>query len=286
MADLSIQGALALDPPSPLSFGEILVRTDAEGRFCLNDLHRAAGGEAKHQPANWLRLQQTQDLASELDRDEIPQKRGIESKQGLGTFVARELVIAYAAWISPAFHLKVIRYFLDGISTNREVRAIEQDQAPCSMPAAKHFVFSSGHTLRTASDPDGGGVMFNWNDICAILGYTSSPSVIRRYLLNEGDIKKFVIRTGVGHYPTNHVTRQGLLRALDRCCRPNTDAVKDWIVREVIPAIDGTRQTRPLAPLPTPERVASQIDLEVIKALEMACQAMTAMASVIKPMIR
>lgn len=285
MADLSIQGALALDPPSPLSFGDILVRTDAEGRFCLNDLHRASGGEKRHGPSYWLANAQTRALIEEVVTTGIPAVASVEGAAG-GTFVARELVIAYAAWISPAFHLKVIRYFLDGISTHREERAIQQDDAPCLMPTAKQFVFASGHTLRTASDPDGGGVMFNWNDICAILGYTSSPSVIRRYLLNEGDIKKFVIRTGVGHYPTNHVTRQGLLRALDRCCRPNTDAVKDWIVREVIPAIDGTRQTRPLAPQPTPERVASQIDLEVIKALEMACQAMTAMASVIKPMIR
>ncbi len=87
------------------------IRTDAQGRYCLNDLHRAAGAESRHQPANWLRMQQTQDLAAEIDRGGIPQIRGIESKQGLGTFVAKELVYAYAMWISPAFHLKVIRAY-------------------------------------------------------------------------------------------------------------------------------------------------------------------------------
>jgi hypothetical protein len=84
---------------------------DAEGRYCLNDLHRAAGGEKRHQPSDWLRLQQTQDLVAELATTSIPGIPGIESKQGLGTYVAKELVYAYAMWISAAFHLKVIRAY-------------------------------------------------------------------------------------------------------------------------------------------------------------------------------
>ncbi|MEJ3621044.1 phage antirepressor KilAC domain-containing protein [Brachymonas wangyanguii] len=86
------------------------IRRDAEGRFCLNDLHRAAGGEKKHQPSDWLRIQQTQELVAELG-NVIPGIPGIQSKQGLGTFVCKELVYAYAMWISPAFHLKVIRAY-------------------------------------------------------------------------------------------------------------------------------------------------------------------------------
>lgn len=81
------------------------MRTDAEGRYCLNDLHRASGGEKRHQPSDWLRGKQTQELVAELEAGGIPQIRGIESKQGLGTFVVKELVYAYAMWISPAFHL-------------------------------------------------------------------------------------------------------------------------------------------------------------------------------------
>lgn len=101
-----------------LTIADTAIRQDAEGRYCLNDLHRASGAEAKHQPANWLRLQQTQDLAAELDREAIPQNRGIESRQGLGTFVRKELVYAYAMWISPAFHLKVIRAY-DSMATGQ-----------------------------------------------------------------------------------------------------------------------------------------------------------------------
>ncbi|NMG64392.1 DNA-binding protein [Azoarcus indigens] len=87
------------------------IRADAEGRYCLNDLHRAAGGEKRHQPSDWLRIQQTQDLIAELAIAGIPGIPGIESKQGLGTYVAKELVYAYAMWISAAFHLKVIRAY-------------------------------------------------------------------------------------------------------------------------------------------------------------------------------
>lgn len=31
-----------------LTIANTTIRQDAEGRYCLNDLHKAAGGEAKH----------------------------------------------------------------------------------------------------------------------------------------------------------------------------------------------------------------------------------------------
>jgi hypothetical protein len=30
------------------------IRQDEQGRFCLNDLHQASGGESRHRPAYWL----------------------------------------------------------------------------------------------------------------------------------------------------------------------------------------------------------------------------------------
>lgn len=97
-----------MNSSTPLILAETIIRQDEFGRFCLNDLHRAAGENSKHQPSNWLRLQQTIDLIEEVS---IPQIRGIESKQGLGTFAIKELVYAYAMWISPKFHIEVIRAY-------------------------------------------------------------------------------------------------------------------------------------------------------------------------------
>jgi hypothetical protein len=103
---------------TPLIVADTAIRQDTAGRFSLNDLHRAAGGAKRHQPSDWLRLQQTQELLSEL---ETPGNPGVSETTGIpvvsiegragGTFVAKELVYAYAMWISPAFHLKVIRAY-------------------------------------------------------------------------------------------------------------------------------------------------------------------------------
>ena len=78
----------------------------------LNDLHFAAGGEAKHKPSNFIRLDTTVELieAIKADSDSEPVKV-IRGTQG-GTYVCEELVLSYAMWISPKFHLIVLRAFL------------------------------------------------------------------------------------------------------------------------------------------------------------------------------
>lgn len=99
-----------------LTIGASTIRA-LDGIFSLNDLHRASGGEARHKPSEWLRLQQVQELIAEMGKAGIPalvKKHG--GKNGSQTYAPREAVIAYAAWISPAFHLKVIRVFLDAVA--------------------------------------------------------------------------------------------------------------------------------------------------------------------------
>jgi hypothetical protein len=106
-----------------ITIGEISIRQDAEGRYSLNDLHKASGGMKIHQPSNWLANQQTKDLIAELSKPLnllTPENLGLEQNQPVkvinggskpGTYVVRELVYAYAMWISAAFHLQVIRTF-------------------------------------------------------------------------------------------------------------------------------------------------------------------------------
>lgn len=104
-----ISGATVHACNASLTIADTAIRQDAEGRYCLNDLHRAAGGEKRHGASYWLANQQTRDLIAELETTGKPVDTS-EGRNG-GTYVVKELVYAYAMWISPAFHLKVIRAY-------------------------------------------------------------------------------------------------------------------------------------------------------------------------------
>ncbi|SFB74132.1 KilA-N domain-containing protein [Polaromonas sp. OV174] len=110
----------------PLTISSTAIRQDTEGRYCLNDLHRAgmARGTATkhHRPGEFLRRKETQELIaaaakrcadSRIDPVAII-KGGDAAVQG--TFVSRPLVYAYAMWINADFHLDVIEAF-DTIQT-------------------------------------------------------------------------------------------------------------------------------------------------------------------------
>ena len=79
------------------------IRTDVEGRYCLNDLHKAAGGEKTHQPSNFFRLDSTNGLIDELDNSSDMRNIAVVTIPGRngGTYVAKDLIYAYAMWISP-----------------------------------------------------------------------------------------------------------------------------------------------------------------------------------------
>lgn len=103
------------------------VKTDKEGRFCLNDLHRASGGNVKSKPANWTMLSQTKELISELGLiDGIPAINSLPGRTG-GTYVVKELVYAYAMWISAKFHLQVIRAYDALVTGAQAVRQLPHD---------------------------------------------------------------------------------------------------------------------------------------------------------------
>lgn len=93
----------------PLELAGQAIRQDAQGRYSLNDLHRAAGGIKRQGPSYWLANAQTKELIAELATTGIPVVT-LEGRFG-GTYVAKELVYAYAMWISPRFHLQVIRAY-------------------------------------------------------------------------------------------------------------------------------------------------------------------------------
>ncbi|EOX1573003.1 KilA-N domain-containing protein [Vibrio cholerae] len=100
--------------------------------FSLNDLHKASGSLPKHQPNRFLRLDTTQELINEMAS--YPDLGSThEVQNGKGTWVCKELVYAYAMWISAKFHLQVIRAF-DAL-VNRKLVTLSSEQK-CKIKAA------------------------------------------------------------------------------------------------------------------------------------------------------
>ena len=141
-----------------ITLAGLTIHQDTQGRYSLNDLFRASGGANHHRPSLWLRSQRTKDVIEALfsEHEFVPRtdgeqvhdqvqdqiqkytKRTFESLpseeiQGSkmvpepiaqvatgapGTYVVKELVYSYAMWISPAFHLLVVRAY-DSLVTGR-----------------------------------------------------------------------------------------------------------------------------------------------------------------------
>ena len=110
---------------SELTIAKVAIRRDTAGRFCLNDLHKAAGGAKRHSPNEWLRNKQTKRLIAEVAKPpvqitpdlfesdrEFPVAPVVsEAVKNPSTYVVDDLVYAYAMWISPRFNLQVIRAY-------------------------------------------------------------------------------------------------------------------------------------------------------------------------------
>ena len=89
----------------------------SDNLYSLNDLHIASGNDPKHRPTYFVKNQQTQDLVNEIERCEnshiaIKVVKGGRNPELQGTWVCEELMLSYAMWISPKFHLIVLRAFL------------------------------------------------------------------------------------------------------------------------------------------------------------------------------
>lgn len=103
-----------------LSILDTQIRTQ-NNFYSLNDLHVASGAKTKHKPTFFLRNDQTKELILEIEQVADLQL-AVKVKHGghdRGTWVCKELVYAYAMWISAKFHLQVIRAF-DAMMTGQK----------------------------------------------------------------------------------------------------------------------------------------------------------------------
>lgn len=114
-----------------------LVRQDAFGRYCLNDLHRAAVAQGKatdsQRPSVFLRSEGisafVQKLSEALKSASVNIiKGGLES----GSWADELVAIRYAAWIEPAFEVQVYEQFRDSVKGGTNALT-EQVQAGLAM---------------------------------------------------------------------------------------------------------------------------------------------------------
>ncbi|AZI13599.1 P22AR C-terminal domain-containing protein [Avibacterium paragallinarum] len=89
--------------------------------YSLNDLHLASGNDPKHRPSLFVRNEQTKELVKEIESENTRSTKTIFALKTIrggkdisvqGTWACEELVLSYAMWISPKFHLVVLRAFL------------------------------------------------------------------------------------------------------------------------------------------------------------------------------
>ena len=129
-----------------------VIRVNAQGLYSLNDLHKAAGGERRHEPANWTATAQAKELIVEITSKQDAGSSywnpssspdlgslAIDVKNGVGTYVCKELVYAYAMWVSAAFQLKVIRAY---------DRQVTQPQVAVQNTPLSHLAMESDWMLR------------------------------------------------------------------------------------------------------------------------------------------
>lgn len=113
-----------------LTIADTTIRQDADGRYSLNDLHRAAGSENRHRPSLWVENQQTRQLVDQLEGEAgIPALVSVHGGAAPGTYAAKELVYAYAMWISAVFHLRVIRAYDALVARQADPLAVLNDPA-------------------------------------------------------------------------------------------------------------------------------------------------------------
>lgn len=117
----TIQQNLLNPNNQPLVIGEFSIRQDEDGRYCLNDLHKAGGDLRKDRPGFFIENEKTQELIAAIEDENYDAGNPASCKKAVniirgrgkeqGTYVVKELVYAYAMWISAKFHLMVIRAY-------------------------------------------------------------------------------------------------------------------------------------------------------------------------------
>lgn len=142
-----------------LEIDSISVRKFSEFNYCINDIQSAAvnqPGEKRSARSmevyEFMRRPETKALIELLEKETTGNSRinpviTIQGRNG-GTYVCKELIYAYAMWISPLFHLKVIRAFDAMVMKNQATQKAGYSE---KMQAAVILLESAARTLNLSS---------------------------------------------------------------------------------------------------------------------------------------
>lgn len=110
--------------------------------YSLNDLHAVSGNDPKHRPSLFARNEQTKELVKEIENERSTKTifalktiRGGADISKQGTWACEELALAYATWISPKFHLVVLRAFIamhknKSLQNTQEILPVVEEPKP------------------------------------------------------------------------------------------------------------------------------------------------------------
>ena len=124
-----------------ITIEDVVVRVDANGRYCLNDLHKAAIANGKatenHAPAQFLRNDGVQAFIGALDMEKgsvqiCTSVNSVKGGKSPGTFAVELVAIRYAAWIDPAFEVRVYRTFQLASKDHSDWRKLRHSAASSS----------------------------------------------------------------------------------------------------------------------------------------------------------
>mgnify|MGYP002714626617 CR=1 FL=1 len=134
-----------------------------EGLYCLNDLHKASGGQDKHRPTFFFRSEVAKAAIAELEREfktcenRTPYIiRLIGKGKEQGTYVCKELAILYGTWVSPSFQLKVIRGFMTLHSYTNRINSLthELNEVTDLLSRAGRFLCIGGKQVKPDMERD------------------------------------------------------------------------------------------------------------------------------------
>ena len=127
----------------------VKVIENEDGLFLLKDLFNMSGQPEHKRPSAFLAQKQTKDLLNVFDG-------AVERNRGRfgGVYASKEIVLAYAMWLSPDFYKKVVTTFLHVAEGRLGEAAIEADTEASRAAAVKFGMAYIEHDRYAFSDKE------------------------------------------------------------------------------------------------------------------------------------